>query len=470
MRWLFLPLLTAVALGQQQTFDTRFTGQTLRFDYYHSGTAAEEHISLDQLRLEGPWPGSRNHLLDQTGLGKYLFEVADSMSGELLYSRGFASIYGEWETTGKARVGAWRTYHESQRFPEPRKAVRLSLKKRGEDGAFHEIYSTALNPRSRLVNRARASVQGRVWALFESGPPAEKVDLLILGDGYTRRERNRFHHDVKRLTDVLFRTEPFRSRKMDFNVRAIDLVSPHSGISNPRAGIWNDTPLKLSYNALDSDRYVLTSANRALREIAALAPYDAIILLANNRKYGGGGIFNLYASVATGTEQAAYIFVHEFGHSFAGLGDEYYASPVAYVDFNPPGVEPWEPNITALLDPLILKWRYLVEPDTPIPTPWSQRAYDEASYAYQQKRQELREQGASEEDVEALFREVKQTTAPLFVKEQYFGQVGAFEGAGYQARGLYRPEVDCIMFTRNPNYFCRVCAEAIERVIGLYAE
>ena len=457
-----------IAFGQSPPFDELFTGLTLRFDYTHSGTATEEHFSLDQLRLEGPWPGSRTQLVDDTNLGKYLFEVVDTASGQALYSRGFASIYGEWETTGEARQGTWRSIHESQRFPEPKGPVRLILSKRGPDGSFHPIYTGEVDPHSRFVNRAALPPRGKLWTIFENGPPATKVDLLILGDGYTRKERSKFRRDVKRLTDILFDTEPFAARKNDFSVRAIHVPANASGISNPRRNIWRDSPLGLSYNSLDLDRYVLTLANRQVRDIAAQAPYDALILITNDRKYGGGGIFNLYAVTAAHSSQAPYVFVHELGHSFAGLADEYYTSAVTYEDFYPTGVEPWEPNVTALLDPANLKWADLVTPGTPIPTPWDQQPYDEASYTYQEKRSALRAEGASEEKMETLFNEARSVTQPLLENEAYAGVVGAFEGASYQTQGLYRPQADCIMFTRNPKEFCAVCTAAIERVIDLY--
>ncbi|MCH7521350.1 MAG: hypothetical protein IIB42_06605 [Candidatus Marinimicrobia bacterium] len=261
-----------IAFGQSPPFDELFTGQTLRFDYTHSGTATEEHISLDQLRLEGPWPGSRTQLIDDTNLGKYLFEVVDTASGQALYSRGFASIYGEWETTGEARQETWRSIHESQRFPEPKGPVRLILSKRGPDGSFHPIYTGEVDPHSRFVNRAPLPPRGKLWTIFENGPPATVVDLLILGDGYTRKERSKFRRDVKRLTDILFDTEPFAARKNDFSVRAIHVSANASGISNPRKGVWRDNPLGLSYNSLDLDRYVLTLANRQVHHIVYQRP------------------------------------------------------------------------------------------------------------------------------------------------------------------------------------------------------
>ena len=162
--------------------------------------------------------------------------------------------------------------------------------------------------------------------------------------------------------------------------------------------------------------------------------------------------------------------MHEFGHSFGGLADEYYTSQVAYEDFNPPGTEPWEPNVTALLDPDNIKWKQFVDDTTPLPTPWDQAAYDKVSHGYQAKREEARARHAADEEVERMFAELKAETTPMLQGEEYFGMVGAFEGAGYEAKGLYRPEVDCIMFTRNPENFCRVCSAALERMIDLYSE
>jgi hypothetical protein len=451
-------------------FDSRFTGRTLRFDYFHGGTAREEHISLDKLRLEGDWPGSRVHLLDDSNLGKYLFEVIDPAVNPPVWTRGFSSIYGEWETTGEAVAGTWRTFHESVRFPEPRGKVQLVVKKRAADGAFREIFSAVVDPARRFVDRSPVAAAGKVWPVFESGPPAVKVDLLVLGDGYSAREMDKFHADVRRLIGALFATEPYKSHRADFNVRAIDLSSPASGVTDPRTGTWRRTPLGLAYNAFDSERYMLTYEDVAIREAAAEAPYDALILIANSRKYGGGGIFNLWNTAAADSAESAYLLVHEFGHSFAGLGDEYYTSQVSYETFNPPGAEPWEPNVTALLDPAHPKWGDLIAAGTPVPTSWNQEAYDKLVLSYETKRHELRERNAPEEQMEALFQEVREKTTPMLQAEKYFGKVGAFQGAAYEAKGLYRPEADCIMFSRNPKSFCSVCERAIERVIGMYAE
>ncbi|MBL7995357.1 peptidase M64 [bacterium] len=450
-------------------FDEYFTGQTFRFDYYHSGTAKEEHISLDEIRLEGSWPGSKVNLIDESNLGKYMFEVVDLKSNKVIYSRGFASIYGEWETTGEASK-MWRTLHESQRFPEPKDKVQLVLKKRQDDGSFIQIYSTTIDPSSRFINRSPLVSAGEVWTVFENGSPTTKVDILILSDGYTAKEKDKFHKDVTRLVGVMFETEPFKSQKKNFNVRAIDVFSAQSGISNPRKSVWRKSALGLSFNSFDSDRYVLTYENKNLREMAANAPYDAIIMVANDRKYGGGGIFNLWATVTSDTEPSAYVFVHEFGHSFAGLGDEYYTSPVSYENYAMPSVEPWEPNVTGLFDPANIKWKHLVEAGTPVPTPWNKEEYDKYEVERQKKRAKMVEEKATEEQMEVLFKEVKQVTTPMLNKNKFFGKVGAFEGAAYESKGLYRPELDCIMFTRNDVPFCKVCTESIVKVIKMYSE
>lgn len=465
---LFACLIALGGFSPPVEFEDRFTGRTLRLDYHHVGTASEEHIAFDGLRLENEWPGSRTRLIDDTNLGKYLFVVIDPRSNKQIYSRGFASIYGEWETTGEAKQ-QWKSIHESLRFPEPRASVQLVLKKRGRDSSFREFWSRTVDPNTRFVDRSTVPANGTIVTVLDSGPPAEKVDLLVLGEGYTEDQGPKFEADLRRLTGHFLVTEPFRSRRADWNVRGLHIPSSEAGISNPRRGVWKASPLGLSFNAFDSDRYVLTYANRAIREAAAQAPYDTLVLLFNDRKYGGGGIFNLWCTAAADSSQSPYLFVHEFGHSFAGLADEYYTSQVSYEDFNPSGVEPWEVNITALLDPERLKWRDLVEAETPLPTPWNQAEYDATSLAFQRRRTDMRAAGASEEQMDALFGEVKAKTQPMLEGERFFGRVGAFEGGGYRAKGIYRAEADCIMFTRNPKTYCRVCSRGLEQVMDLYS-
>lgn len=459
-------LLVLTLAAQPADFLADFTGRTLRLDYHHAGDAREERVAPAGLRLEGEWPGSRTRLLDDTGLGKYLFEVLDEGTGRPLWSRGCASIFGEWETTAEAR-GGWRAFEECQRFPEPRRPVRLVLRKRQADGGFRELWAQSVDPAARGVDRAPLRADGRLTVLQEQGRPATQLDLLVLAEGYAADEGLAFEADARRLSAVLLETEPFRSRRARISVRALHLPAPQSGLSDPRRGQWRASALGCSFNAFDSDRYVLTLREFALREAAAQAPYDALILLCNARKYGGGGIFNLWATCTADSSESAYVFVHEFGHSFGGLADEYYSSQVAYEDFTPAGSEPWEPNVTALLDPARLKWADLVEPGTPLPTPWGKAEYDARDLELQARRAEIAATG-DDAAAEAHMRLVRDVTSALLAAEPRAGRVGAFEGAAYEARGLYRPEVDCIMFTRNPRAFCRVCERALDRVLDLY--
>jgi hypothetical protein len=458
----------AIAPASHAGFADDFSGATLRIDYRHTGTATEEHFALDRMLVEGPWPGSRTQLIDTTNLGKYLVEVTDLGTNRLIYSRGFASIYGEWETTGEARRGFWRAIGEAVRIPEPRRPIQLRIRKRRGDQSFAEIWSLTIDPASRFVDRAPRP-RGNVWAVIEHGDPATKVDLVVLGDGYSADRIPKFEADVRRLIAALFEHEPFKSRATDFNVWAVNTQAEHSGISRPRAGVFRNTPLGARYNSFDSERYILTLEDRTWRDAAAAAPYDFVLILVDERKYGGGGIYNLYSTAAAGSSYAPYLVVHEFGHHFAGLGDEYYTSPTAYEDFAGDLIEPWEPNVTALGDPDRLKWRDLVAGETPLPTPWTKKEYDERSLASQAVRRELRAAGAPEEELEALFDKERELFTEMLGNQEYSGEVGAFEGAMYEAQGLYRPAADCIMFTRDDVGFCQVCSRAIETVIDLYA-
>ena len=300
-----LPVALAVtlALGGQTAgqapphFDTFFRDKTMRVDYVHSGGHGQQIIGLDQVVSDGPWAGSRTRLVDGLNLGKYLFEVIDRRTNQVLYSRGFASIYGEWETTAEFRAN-YRSFRESLRFPWPKAPVQVVLKTRDAENSFHELWSTVIDPDSRFVNPTDREPQGEVWSLFENGPSSEKVDLLVISEGYTAAEIPKFHADATRLMDALFEEEPFRSRKGDFNVRGLDLPSAESGVSRPRAGQFRRTPLSAEYNIFDSERYLLTYDNRALRDAASAAPYEFLEILVNEEQYGGGGIFNFQATAA----------------------------------------------------------------------------------------------------------------------------------------------------------------------------
>jgi hypothetical protein len=439
--------------------------RTMRLDYYHTGDAKQEMFSVDRVVIEPlPWPGDLSKAIDSTNLGKYFFEVRDQKSGRALYSRGFASIYGEWETTDEAKT-MLRTFSESLRFPAPDSPVQIVLKKRDAKNYWRDIWSTSLDPKDIFIDRLTPRAPASLIPIQKMGDPATKVDLLLLGDGYTARETNKFVADARRLVAVLFSTSPFKEHKSAFNVWGLCPPAAQSGISRPSTGVYRDS--LATYDAFGSERYVLSFDNRALRKVAQFAPYEFIEILANGRTYGGGGIFNLYSTVAVDNAFANYVFVHEFGHHFAGLADEYYTSAVSYAAATE-RIEPWEPNATALLDPGNLKWKDLVSPDTPIPTPWNKDEFEKYSLAIQKRRAEIRRQKLPESVMEALFREELKYEQSMFHREKYYGRVGAFEGSIYEAKGYYRPEIDCIMFTRT-DHFCAVCRRAIERIVELYS-
>jgi hypothetical protein len=459
-------LAAAVSVGAAQPQPVAQSGEprTLRVEYVHSGDATAESFALARIALEGPWPGPGDRRVDDSNLGKYLFEVRELATNRLWYSRGFASVYGEWESTEEAR-STRRAFSESLRFPEPAGPVQIVVKKRDRRQAFHEVYSVEVDPRSASVERAKAPSRARVWAVQERGAPRDKVDLLLLGDGYTAAEMDKWHADAKRLTETLFAESPFKERRGDFNVWALDVPADESGVSRPSGGVYRRSPFGAAYDAFGSERYVLVLDER-WRELAAAAPYEFVEVVVNGRTYGGGGIHNLYATVAADNAFTPYVFVHEFGHHIAGLADEYYTSDVAY-EAGAERVEPWEPNATA--DAKASKWKDLVAATTPLPTPWAKAEFEAIEKEIQARRRKIRADGRPEAEMEALFREESARTAPLLAGGPNGLAVGAYEGANYEAKGYYRPRADCIMFTRNAVGFCPVCRRAIERVIDQYA-
>jgi hypothetical protein len=472
----FLLLVFTVSVSLAQNYDMYFSNTTMRVDYYHIGTKGQEQITLDKVYEEHAWPGSKVNLLDTLNLGDCFVKVSDLQTNMLLYSRGYSTVFGEWQTTEEALNGTWKTFHETVRFPFPKQKVVVSFYRRdkyigaGEMLGFREIFSTVIDPHNPLVvNREKLESKFALFDVMLNGPTDKKVDILILGDGYTKAELNKFRMDAKHFSEQLFSYQPFKKHKNDFNVRAMEVISDDSGIDMPDQNVWKHTALGTMYNTFGSARYVLTEENRVLRDIAGSTPYDFITILVNDKRYGGGGIFNLYTTCFTqpakvGQEgEMDYVYVHEFGHCFGGLGDEYYSSQVSYVDFYPKGVEPWEPNVTRIKTKENIKWRTLVTSNTPIPTPWQKAKYDSIEAVrgtldrlasdYYEKRKEMLK-GAND----------------ILQDPQWIGVVGAFEGSGYTSKGMYRPSIDCKMFALNPVDFDPVCAAAIERMIELYSK
>lgn len=439
--------------------------RTMRLDYVHSGDAKGETFAMARVVEEPlPWPGDPDQTTDTLNLGKYKAEVRGA-DGKLLYSRGFASIFGEWQDTDEAGK-LQRAFEESVRFPEPTAPVTVHLFRRQADMGWKEVWSCPVDPKAQAVERAMPPTAGALVPILKNGDPAHKVDFLILGDGYTARERAKFIRDAKRLSATLFSYEPYKSHKSDFNVWGLCPVSKQSGISRPSTGVYKRSALGCSYDAFGSERYVLTTDNRAFRDAASQAPYDFVEILVNGRTYGGGGIHQLYGTVASDNAFSPYVFVHEFGHHIAGLADEYYTSD-AILQPSKVRIEPWEPNVTA--DPQHPKWAELIAPGTPLPTPWKKAEFEAYSYGIQKERHAIRAANKPESDMEALFARERAHEMELLGTDANSGKVGAFEGGNYEATGFYRSQEDCIMFTRDLSAgFCAACRKAISSVILEY--
>jgi hypothetical protein len=472
----------AAAEPQPATFDALFADATLRVDFYQVGDAATEHVVLDRLIRQGPWAGPREARLDPFHLGRYAVELRLPSSGEVIYERGFDSYFGEYRTTEAAQQGILRAYHNSVLVPMPSQPAVLVISGRPAGSPAVELLRLEVDPAAVAVAAEPPAPGAIVVVAHEGGEPATSLDIAIIGEGYRQQDEAVFRNDLEHASSLLLGFEPYASHRASISIRGVLVPSPDQGIDEPTRGRFVASPVGASFNSLGSERYLLTEDNRALRDIAANVPYDVLIIMVHHDRYGGGGIYNAYCTFTAHSEWADYLLLHELGHSFAGLADEYYSSDVAYSEFYPTGTEPAEANITALLAPGGLKWADLVVEGTPIPTPWSKEAFDAAALAYQERRRELNEQisaasraggrtdevAALEEEQERLAQSHTDHVRSTLAAEAYAGTVGAFEGAGYASTGLYRPMLDCLMFRRGVQPFCRVCERAVADTIQYY--
>ena len=477
---LLLPVLLWAT--PQVQFGEYFKDKTMRVDYYHMGDAEEEYISIDRIYQEGMWAGSTSNLIDPFDLGRYYVRVYDVKSGKLIYSRGFDSIFGEYKTTTPALNGVKQTYHETALIPYPRDSVRFVIEARDKMNDLNEIFSQAIDPENVNIIRETKDFDIRVYELLKNGNPHKKVDVAFIAEGYTIAEQEEMKRDLNEFSKMLFSQEPYKSHRDDFNIYGVFKPSDQTGVDEPTHGNFVNTAVSASFNSLNSPRYLLTEDNKALRDIAGKVPYDALYIMVNHARYGGGGIYNLYCTFTTDNQWKKYLFLHEFGHSFAGLADEYYTSSTSYNDFYPQGIEPNEVNITALMDPPQVKWDSLASPGIEIPTPWNKAEYDSMSNSYQRLRRELnnkiarlKRQGAPQEEIseleersEHLSQEHAHKMDAFLENSSYAGKVGAFEGAGYSSEGLYRSMLDCIMFSKGAKPFCAACEQGIIRMIEWY--
>ena len=401
-------------------FDTWFTSGVMRVDYVLAGDKSETNVYLSEIIFEPFWGGSETNLVDAFDYGDYKAEVRDLVSGELIYSRGFGSLFREWQTTAEAGK-IKRAFKNSFRFPYPINSVTLEIFLRNKDQSLQSLFKTNIDPSASHIERRQAS-GFRTMKIVSNGPSPAKLDIVILPEGYTAREMKKFRKDARRLKDYFFTVEPFRSHKEKFNVHLVLSPGPYSGTDIPGEGIWKETILNSRFYTFGIERYLTSDDFWSICDIASNVPYDQIIILVNSDKYGGGGIYNFYSITSSDHPASPGVLVHEFGHSFAGLADEYYSSEVTYEEFYDLRAEPWEPNITTLKE-FSRKWEDMLDKDVPVPTP---------------------------------------------AIEKYRDVTGVFEGGGYIAKGIYRPQMECRMKTNDGEEFCRVCIRAIERLIEFY--
>jgi len=480
-------LLAWPLLGLSQAnfdFTAYFENQTMRVDVFHGGDAKQETICIDKIYIQGPWAGNPQRLTDPPKYGRYLIQVFAATGNTLIYSKGFDSYFGEYKTTEPATRGVSKIYSESLLIPCPKSRVRLEVALRDRQNQPQPLFQTEIDPTDMFIVRENLNNDVLVIEQVKNGEPGSKVDLAILAEGYTIAEEGKFKQDLARFSSLLLSQEPYKTFSNRFNIYGLFKASRESGCDEPGYGQFKNTALQAGFDSFGSERYMLTEDNRAMRDIAAHVPYDAIVIMVNHKRYGGGGIYNLYCTFTTDNQWQQYLLMHEFGHSFSGLADEYYTSSVAYNEFYPPGVEPLEANITALLDPKNLKWQGLVTKKTAVPTLWEKAAYEAMEKVYQKKRQEtnmqiatLKRSNAPKEEIEklqALSEEMSHLNGlevnAFFKKSRFQGKVGAFEGAGYAAKGLYRSMLDCLMFSRGLRPLCKVCEQAVIRTIQYYSE
>ncbi len=421
MKQYLILLLTLVTLQSNAQYSKFFTNEALRIDFILSGDAHSTNISLFEIIKEPTWGGSRLNLHPPFSRGEFQLVVKDATSKQKLFSQGFCTLFEEWQTTVEANSNTG-AFMQSIQCPFPKNEVLIDIQTRNAKNEFETIHTFHINPTSfEILTRTSDT---KTHKLIDNGEPDKYVDLVFVAEGYTQEEMEKFHRDAQRMTNYLFTQEPFDKLKNKFNIWLVDAVSEDSGVTDPRKGIWKNTALKSSFNTLNSDRYLETTHTFRVRDYAGLVPYDQIYILANTPKYGGGGIYNHFSLTSVDNVKSLTVFIHEFGHAFAGLGDEYYTSEVSYSDYFDRTIEPWQPNLTTLIN-FDSKWKNMLDKKTSVPTP---------------------------------------------VDENHKNEIGVYEGGGYVAKGVYRPFIDCRMKTNEAPAFCPVCQNAIIDVITYLTE
>jgi hypothetical protein len=419
---LFILLTFPIYISAQVNFNKYFIEKSLRFDFLLGGNSKEEKVYPVQIKQEPYWAGSQKNLIESFNYGSYRFRVFDLKTDSLIFSKGFSTLFQEWQTTTNAK-NCDKTFYQAAIFPFPKNKIRLEIDARQWEGNFKTIFKTEIDPKNYFILK-ETPAPFKTIEIINNGLPQNKVDLVILAEGYTNLEMDKFVKDARRVTDYLFDAEPFKSEKEKFNVTTILTPSTESGTDIPGEDTYKNTHFNSSFYTFDISRYLTVSDMKTVYDAAAVVPYDHIYILVNTERYGGGGFYNFVTVCTADNSLTKEVFVHEFGHGFAGLADEYYTSEVAFNDFYNLDIEPWEPNLTTLAN-FDIKWKSMVADSVSIPTPR---------------------------------------------KEKYNNTIGVFKGGGYMEKGIYSPFMDCRMKSNNAKGFCPVCQEAIKKVIRFYSE
>lgn len=421
-RLLILSIVTlaSVAMASAQTFDDYFADKTLRIDYTLSGNNTEQHVALRELSATDHWWGRRVNLDNVPLKGNGDLTLYDTESGKIIYKTSFSSLFQEWITTPEAATIS-KSFEFTLLVPMPLKAVTAEMVLRDNTGKESKLRHT-ISPDDRLI-RDRSQQQALPHRyLHQGGDSEECIDVVILAEGYTVDEMYTFFDDALIATNEILSYEPFKSHTDKFNFIAIASASTHSNVSVPQDQMWRETAVGSNFLTFYMDRYLTSGNVYAMYDLTTNIPCEHFIILANTDTYGGGGIYNSYTLTTAHHRAFRPVVVHEFGHSFGGLGDEYfYLSTDNNDEMHSLSHEPWEPNITTLMD-FDSKWADMVEKGIEIPTVVT----EERSKNY---------------------------------------TVGVYEGGGYRTKGIYRPTDVCRMRDNTATRFCPVCERAIERVI-----
>lgn len=404
-------------------FEEWFTDATLRTDYVFTGTAKTQVIALDELRRSEGWYGRRVNLDEVPVRGNGQITMTDSETGQVIYRMSFSTLFQEWQTSEEA-TKVTKAFENVFQLPMPRKDADVKVVLYDTHDRISAEFCHHVKVDDILIRPLSSNAAADHRTLWQGGDSKEAIDVVILAEGYTRNERETFYADAQVACEELLKYAPFVDYKEHFNITAVALESKESGVSIPHKGEWKNTALASSFDTFYSERYLTTLRLKEMNNALVGIPYEHIVILANTENYGGGGVYNSYTLTAAHHRMFKPVTVHEFGHSFAGLADEYFYDD-QYEEFYYPDVEPWEQNISTLKD-FSSKWADMLPKNTPIPTPT---------------------EGLEDDDME---------------------HIGVYEGGGYQSKGVYRPYVDCRMRTNEVPEYCKVCERAISRMIEFY--